>query len=108
MKKLLFVTYHFPPDARVGALRGQKMVKYLPEFDWSPEVLTVREKHYEAFDHSRLRRCAEREHLANDVVPDPLESMAKIRSGALIVAPAKPVGRRKWGRAGPHRQCATG
>ncbi len=77
MKKVLFVTYHFPPDARVGALRAQKMVKYLPEFHWSPEVLTVREKYYEAFDPSRLADVEKASIWRTHVVPDPLETMAR-------------------------------
>ena len=42
MKRLLFVTYYFPPSGGSGVQRGLKFVKYLPEFGWRPTVLTVR------------------------------------------------------------------
>ncbi|HEV8585520.1 MAG TPA: glycosyltransferase [Methylomirabilota bacterium] len=40
-RRVLLVTYHFPPAAEVGALRGEKFAKYLPEFGWRAHVLTV-------------------------------------------------------------------
>ena len=42
MKRLLFVTYYFPPSGGPGVQRSLKFVKYLPEFGWRPTVLTVR------------------------------------------------------------------
>ena len=30
MKKVLLISYHFPPDSEVGGLRIQKYAKYLP------------------------------------------------------------------------------
>ena len=39
MKKLLMISYQFPPD--IGSIqRIINYVKYLPEYDWSPIVLT--------------------------------------------------------------------
>lgn len=35
------VTYHYPPDPLVGAVRPSKFVKYLPSFGWEPIVLTT-------------------------------------------------------------------
>lgn len=43
MKKILIVTYDFPPDA-LGIQRVAKFCQYLPEFGWQPLVLTVKEK----------------------------------------------------------------
>lgn len=45
-RRVLLVTYHFPPDPEVGALRGEKFMKYLPEFGWGPHVLTVAPRYY--------------------------------------------------------------
>ena len=42
MKRLLFVTYYFPPSGGSGVQRSLKFAKYLPEFGWRPTVLTVR------------------------------------------------------------------
>ncbi len=41
MKRLLFVTYYFPPSGGPGVQRSLKFVKYLPEFGWKVTVLTV-------------------------------------------------------------------
>ncbi|NLW80481.1 MAG: glycosyltransferase family 4 protein [Desulfovibrionales bacterium] len=53
-KNILFISYHFPPDAAVGTLRTQKFVKYLPEHGWKPFVLTVKERYYPSRDEERL------------------------------------------------------
>src|SRR5437667_1289200 len=42
MKKVLLVTYHYPPTPIVGAIRPSKFAQYLPEFGWETTVLTVR------------------------------------------------------------------
>ncbi len=44
MKKVLLITYHFPPGSAVGGVRTAKFAKYLPQFGWKPIVLTVRNK----------------------------------------------------------------
>ena len=53
MKKVLIITYHFPPDAAVGSIRPSKFAKYLPEFGWRPLILTVKDKYYEKKDESK-------------------------------------------------------
>ncbi|WP_437202480.1 glycosyltransferase [Planctomicrobium sp. SH664] len=40
-KRVLFVSYSFPPVGGVGVQRVVKFVKYLPEFGWHSSVLTV-------------------------------------------------------------------
>ncbi|HEX6851249.1 MAG TPA: glycosyltransferase [Candidatus Polarisedimenticolaceae bacterium] len=42
MKRVLVVAYRFPPQTGAGSLRISKFVRYLPEFGWTPEVVTVR------------------------------------------------------------------
>ena len=41
MKKLLLITYHFPPDAEVGGVRPYQLARLLPEFGIETHVLTV-------------------------------------------------------------------
>ncbi|MGA3244269.1 MAG: hypothetical protein ABSE41_06620 [Bacteroidota bacterium] len=54
MKKVLIVTYYFPPSGGPGVQRVLKFVKYLPEFGWQPVVLTVQDGDYPARDESLL------------------------------------------------------
>lgn len=52
MKRLLFVAYLFPPVGGLGSAgsqRAAKFVRYLPEFDWAPVVLTGKLDTYESY-----------------------------------------------------------
>ena len=42
MRKVLVISYAYPPLAGVGPIPVVKIVKYLEEFGWSPIVLTVK------------------------------------------------------------------
>src|SRR5271157_2257719 len=53
--KVLMVAYHFPPQAgSSGLLRSLKFCRYLPEFGWSPTVLTIAPRAYERTDCSQM------------------------------------------------------
>ena len=41
-KKVLIITYHFPPRPSVASIRLGGLAKFLPEFDWEPTVLTAK------------------------------------------------------------------
>ena len=53
-KRVLIVSYYFPPSGGPGVQRVLKFVKYLPEFGWDPAVLTVRDADFPARDESLL------------------------------------------------------
>jgi hypothetical protein len=55
MKKVLIVTYYFPPSGGPGVQRVLKLVKYLPQFGWHPVVLTVANGDFPARDESLLK-----------------------------------------------------
>ncbi|MEK0352788.1 MAG: glycosyltransferase family 4 protein [Nitrosopumilus sp.] len=52
MKKVLVITYYWPPSGGPGVQRVLKFCKYLPEFGWEPIVLTTEEGEYPAIDYS--------------------------------------------------------
>ncbi len=52
MKKVLIVTYYWPPAGGPGVQRVLKFVKYLPKFGWQPLILTVANGEYPAIDKS--------------------------------------------------------
>jgi len=45
LKRVLIVTYYFPPRPAVGSLRPAGLAKYLPEFGWEAVVLTAKLPH---------------------------------------------------------------
>jgi len=40
-KRVLIVSFRFPPQGGMGALRVGKFAKYLPEYGWNPTILTI-------------------------------------------------------------------
>lgn len=40
MRKVLIISYHYPPNPGVGGLRVRGLTKFLPEFGWEPIVIT--------------------------------------------------------------------
>src|SRR5262245_14794259 len=45
MRRVLFVSYSFPPSMEMGAYSCAQIARYLPLYGWEPVVLTVREKY---------------------------------------------------------------
>lgn len=53
-RRVLFVSYFFPPVGGAGVQRTTKFVKYLPSHDWIPSVLTVSNPSVPLLDESLL------------------------------------------------------
>lgn len=60
MKRVLIITYYWPPSGGSGVQRWLKMSKYLPENDWQPVIYTPENGEYPIEDPS----------LEKDVSPD--------------------------------------
>ncbi len=54
MKKVLIITYYWPPASGPGVFRFLKFAKYLPEFGYEPVILTVKNGSYPSLDKSLL------------------------------------------------------
>ncbi|MBL7851928.1 MAG: glycosyltransferase family 4 protein [Cyclobacteriaceae bacterium] len=54
-RKVLIVTYYWPPSGGSGVQRWLKFVKYLPSFGWQPYVFTPENPSFEIRDDSLLR-----------------------------------------------------
>lgn len=52
MKKVLIITYYWPPSGGAGVQRWVKFVKYLREFGWEPTVYIPENPHYPILDSS--------------------------------------------------------
>ena len=60
MKRVLIITYYWPPSGGSGVQRWLKMSKYLPENGWKPVIYTTKNAEYPIVDSS----------LEKDVAPD--------------------------------------
>ena len=54
MKKVLIITYYWPPAGGGGIQRVLKFAKYLPKFGWEPVILTVQNPDAPTFDSQLL------------------------------------------------------
>ena len=79
MKKVLFISYYFPPLGLGGVQRSLKFARYLPEFGWKPYILTVKEISYYAKDPSLLKEISN-ERIYRTGSLDPLRLHWKVRS----------------------------
>lgn len=52
MKRVLIVTYYWPPGGGSGVQRWLKFSRYLPEFGWEPVIFTVDNPQYQLSDKS--------------------------------------------------------
>lgn len=52
MKRVLIITYYWPPSGGSGVQRWLKMSKYLPENDWQPVIYTTENAEYPILDPS--------------------------------------------------------
>jgi glycosyltransferase involved in cell wall biosynthesis len=53
-KKVLIITYYWPPSGGSGVQRWLKFVKYLPQFGWQPYVYTPENPSFEVKDETLL------------------------------------------------------
>lgn len=53
-KKVLIISYYWPPAGGSGVQRWVKFAKYLPENGWQPTIFTPSNPEYPAIDHSLL------------------------------------------------------
>ena len=52
LKKVLVISYYWPPSGGPGVQRVLKFCKYLNKFGWEPIVLTVKNGDFPAKDYS--------------------------------------------------------
>lgn len=59
LKKVLIISYYWPPSGGAGVQRWLKFVKYLREFGWEPILYVPENPEYPAFDESLLKDVPE-------------------------------------------------
>ena len=59
MKKVLIITYYWPPSGGSGVQRCLKFARYLRQFGWEPVILTVKDPNYPVYDNSLVDEIPE-------------------------------------------------
>lgn len=77
--KILIVSYHFPPDSRVGAVRPAKFAKYLARFGWKPYVLTIGTKYIQVPEPQRAEELQSVPIIRTAVWPTLIEVLLRLR-----------------------------
>ena len=80
MKKVLIITYYWPPSGGAGVQRWLKFTKYLPEFEWVPIILTVAENQasYAQLDPSLLKEISPELHIHKTKTFEPYNFYRKL------------------------------
>jgi len=55
VKRILFISYHFPPSAAVGGQRLANFARGLTSIGWASYVVTIKDKYVKRLDPDRLR-----------------------------------------------------
>jgi glycosyltransferase involved in cell wall biosynthesis len=79
-KSILIVSYHFPPDSRVGAVRPAKFAKYLTRYGWRPMVLTIDTKHIPSPEVERAEEVKSVPTTRTSVWPTALDVLVTLRN----------------------------
>jgi len=80
-KKVLIITYYFPPMGMGGVQRALKFAKYLPLFGWQPIILTVKDVNYFAKDYTLLEELPSDVKIIRSGSLDPLRLSYLLRRG---------------------------
>ncbi|MDX1906785.1 MAG: glycosyltransferase [Bacteroidia bacterium] len=73
MKKVLLITYYWPPSGGAGVQRCLKLVKYFRSFGWEPIVYTAADAAYPILDPSLARDVPEGQVVLQGPIWEPYE-----------------------------------
>lgn len=90
MKKVLVISYYFPPCGGVSVLRTLKFIKYLRDFGWEPIVYAPLNAEYESYDENNFKDLPENLTVIRRKIFEPFSLFKKI-SGRKKNETANPV-----------------
>jgi hypothetical protein len=76
-KKVLVITYYWPPSGGSGVQRWLKFVKYLPSFGWEPHVFTPENPSFSIRDESLLKDVPQEAEVIRFPIWEPYELFFK-------------------------------
>lgn len=90
MKKVLIISYYWPPSGGIGVLRYLKFVKYLQNYGWQPIVYAPENAEYESYDENNFKDVPENVIILRRKIFEPFSLFKKI-SGRKKSDSANPV-----------------
>ena len=93
-KRVLIITYYWPPSAGSGVQRWLKFAKYLPEFGWEPVIFTPENPDFALQDPTLLKEVDEKMEVMKFPIWEPYGLFRKMKSEQLK-DPAKIMGKKK-------------
>ena len=77
-KKILIITYYWPPAGGPGVQRWLKFAKYLPEFGWKPVIYTPENPSYPLLDETLLKEVPENLEIVRTKIWEPYQIAEKL------------------------------
>ena len=101
MKKVLILTYYWPPSGGAGVQRWLKFVKYLREFGWEPIVYTAENGEYPVLDESLFKDIPEGITILKQPIWEPYQLYKKVigqkKDERVVSGFLKEKGKISWG-----------
>ena len=77
-KKILIITYYWPPAGGPGVQRWLKFAKYLPEYGWKPIIFTPENPSYPLIDESLIKDVPEDLEIIKTKIWEPYQLAEKL------------------------------
>lgn len=90
MKRVLIISYYWPPSGGIGVHRCLKFAKYLQEFGWEPVVYAPLDAQYPYFDETNFQHIPENITILRRKIFEPFDLFKKV-SGRKKTDSANPV-----------------
>ncbi len=77
-KRLLIISYYWPPAGGAGVQRPLKFAHYLPDFGWQPIIFTAKDAHYPMEDQSLVAQVPKDLEVLNCPIWEPYNAYRKL------------------------------
>jgi len=77
-KKILIITYYWPPAGGPGVQRWLKFAKYLPDFGWKPIIYTPENPSYPLLDETLMKDVPENIEMVRTTIWEPYQLAEKL------------------------------
>ena len=78
-KRVLIITYYWPPSGGSGVQRWLKFAKYLPEACWEPVIFTPENPDFDLQDETLLKEISPNMEVIRFPIWEPHQLFAKVR-----------------------------